>query len=75
MGAIVNRDLSRRIRPVNGITSHKQVVRSDIKIAAKVTLHMDGKAGLWPDDQEKKDKPQQVCVFYVMLAEFIVDNR
>ena len=25
MGAIVNRDLSRRIRPVNGISQHKQV--------------------------------------------------
>ena len=25
MGAIVNRDLSRRIRPINGITQHKQV--------------------------------------------------
>ena len=25
MGAIVNRDLSRRIRPVNGIAQHKQV--------------------------------------------------
>lgn len=26
LGAIVNRDLSRRIRPVNGITAHKQVI-------------------------------------------------
>lgn len=26
LGAIVNRDLSRRIRPVNGITAHKQVL-------------------------------------------------
>ena len=25
MGAIVNRDLSRRIRPVNGVSMHKQV--------------------------------------------------
>ena len=36
LGAIVNRDLSRRIRPINGITAHKQVVRSDIRISAKV---------------------------------------
>ena len=27
MGAIVNRDLSRRIRPVGGIAQHKQVER------------------------------------------------
>ncbi|XP_030760727.1 serrate RNA effector molecule homolog isoform X2 [Sitophilus oryzae] len=59
LGAIVNRDLSRRIRPVNGIVAHKQVVRSDIRIAAKVTLHLDSKASLWVDEEEKKDKPQQ----------------
>ncbi|XP_044270932.1 serrate RNA effector molecule homolog isoform X2 [Tribolium madens] len=58
LGAIVNRDLSRRIRPVNGITAHKQVVRSDIRISAKVALHLDNKVGLWLDE-EKKDKPQQ----------------
>lgn len=59
LGAIVNRDLSRRIRPVNGITAHKQVVRSDIRISARVVLHLDTKAGLWPDDDEKTVKQQQ----------------
>lgn len=69
LGAIVNRDLSRRIRPVNGITAHKQVVRSDIRISAKVVLHMDTKAGLWPDDdEEKKEKPQQVHTIELALV-------
>lgn len=36
LGAIVNRDLSRRVRPVNGITTHKTIIRSDIKLCAKV---------------------------------------
>lgn len=58
LGAIVNRDLSRRIRQVNGITSHKQVVRSDIRICAKVVLHLDSKSGLWPDEEDK-EKPAQ----------------
>ncbi|KAJ3660266.1 hypothetical protein Zmor_004722 [Zophobas morio] len=58
LGAIVNRDLSRRIRPINGITAHKQVVRSDIRISAKVALHLDNKVGLWLDE-DKKEKPQQ----------------
>jgi hypothetical protein len=58
LGAIVNRDLSRRIRPINGITAHKQVVRSDIRISAKVALHLDNRSGLWLDE-EKKEKPQQ----------------
>lgn len=62
LGAIVNRDLSRRIRPVNGIVAHKQVVRSDIRIAAKVTLHLDAKAALWvneDDEQRKRDDKNQ----------------
>ncbi|KRT84371.1 hypothetical protein AMK59_1742, partial [Oryctes borbonicus] len=59
LGAIVNRDLSRRIRPVNGITAHKQVVRSDIRISARVTLHLDTKVGLWLDEEEKKEKIHQ----------------
>ncbi|CAH0546059.1 unnamed protein product [Brassicogethes aeneus] len=57
LGAIVNRDLSRRIRPVNGISAHKNVVRSDIRISAKVTLHLDNKNGLWLEE-DKKEKQQ-----------------
>lgn len=57
LGAIVNRDLSRRIRQVNGITAHKQVVRSDIRISARVALHLDTKVGLWSDEQAAQ--PQQ----------------
>lgn len=59
LGAIVNRDLSRRIRPVNGITAHKQVIRSDIRIAAKVVLYLDSKSGLWIEGHDKTEKPQQ----------------
>lgn len=52
MGAIVNRDLSRRVRPVNGITVHKQVLTSDIKLCAKIAHNLDTKAGLWRIDIE-----------------------
>lgn len=58
LGAIVNRDLSRRIRQVNGITAHKQVVRSDIRISAKVALHLDTKSSLWTEEKESS-QPQQ----------------
>lgn len=51
IGAIVNRDLSRRIRPVNGITAHKTIVRNDIKLCAKIAFNMDEKFNLW--DEEK----------------------
>ncbi|XP_046429120.1 serrate RNA effector molecule homolog isoform X1 [Neodiprion fabricii] len=53
LGAIVNRDLSRRIRTVNGLTSHKQIVRHDIKLSAKIVHNLDNRIGLWNED--KKD--------------------
>ncbi|XP_076041297.1 arsenic resistance protein 2 isoform X2 [Oratosquilla oratoria] len=59
LGAIVNRDLSRRIRTVNGITSHKAVVRSDIKLSAKIIQNLDSRWGLWHD----KDKGGDTMAF------------
>ncbi|KAK8373275.1 hypothetical protein O3P69_020337 [Scylla paramamosain] len=50
LGAIVNRDLSRRIRTVNGITSHRSVVRADIKLAAKIIQNLDSRWGLWAEE-------------------------
>ncbi|XP_037081813.1 LOW QUALITY PROTEIN: serrate RNA effector molecule homolog [Pollicipes pollicipes] len=57
LGAIVNRDLSRRVRTVSGVTSHKQVVRADIKLSARIIQNLDSRYQLWPDpDTEEKDK-------------------
>lgn len=55
LGAIVNRDLSRRIRSVNGISSHKQVVRADIKLAARIIQNLDRQKKLW-DEEEKEEE-------------------
>lgn len=49
----MNRDLSRRIRTVSGITSHKQVVRNDIRLAAKIIQNLDARLGLWVDESDK----------------------
>lgn len=49
----MNRDLSRRIRTVNGLTSHKQIVRHDIKLSAKIVHNLDNRVGLW--NEEKKE--------------------
>ena len=38
LGPIVNRDLSRRIRTVNGITVDRKVVRNDIKLAGILNI-------------------------------------
>lgn len=54
LGAIVNRDLSRRVRPVNGVTAHKTIVRSDIKLCAKIAHNLDIKVGLWLDENNQK---------------------
>ncbi|XP_020834801.1 serrate RNA effector molecule homolog isoform X1 [Phascolarctos cinereus] len=43
----VNRDLTRRVRNVNGITQHKQIVRNDIKLAAKLIHTLDDRTQLW----------------------------
>lgn len=45
----VNRDLARRVRNVNGITQHKQVLRNDIKLAAKLIHALDDRENLWCD--------------------------
>jgi len=52
MGAIVNRDLQQRIRPVNGLVLHKQVTKSDIKNAAKIVQNFDNRWKMW-DDADK----------------------
>lgn len=54
LGAIVNRDLSRRVRPINGITAHKTIVRSDIKLCAKIAFNLDTRANLWTSEDPNK---------------------
>lgn len=59
LGAIVNRDLSRRIRTVNGITSHKQIVRHDIKLSAKIVHNLDNRVGLWNEEKKEENLNKQ----------------
>lgn len=54
MGAIVNRDLSKRIRSVNGITSHRQVARSDMKLCANIINNFDNRSGLWQSTEDEQ---------------------
>eukprot|EP00095_Tigriopus_kingsejongensis_P006385 snap_masked-scaffold117_size339417-processed-gene-1.3 protein:Tk06385 transcript:snap_masked-scaffold117_size339417-processed-gene-1.3-mRNA-1 annotation:"serrate rna effector molecule-like protein" len=55
LGPIVNRDLTRRIRTVNGITVDRKVVRNDIKLAAKVVTNLDKRWSLWEADNGTKN--------------------
>lgn len=56
LAPIVNRDLSRRVRPVNGITNHKTVCKNDIKLCARIAHSLDEKYNLWKDAIEKADE-------------------
>ncbi|XP_059079220.1 serrate RNA effector molecule homolog isoform X2 [Tigriopus californicus] len=51
LGPIVNRDLTRRIRTVNGITVDRKIVRNDIKLAAKVVTNLDKRWNLWQNEK------------------------
>ncbi|XP_074467457.1 serrate RNA effector molecule homolog isoform X1 [Sebastes fasciatus] len=50
----VNRDLARRVRNINGITQHKQVLRNDIKLAAKLIHALDEKGDLWSTKSQEE---------------------
>ncbi|KAL0994318.1 hypothetical protein UPYG_G00120590 [Umbra pygmaea] len=47
LAPVVNRDLVRRVRNINGITQHKQVLRNDIKLSAKLIHLLDDRSILW----------------------------
>uniref|UniRef100_A0A0B7B5L3 Arsenite-resistance protein 2 homolog n=2 Tax=Arion vulgaris TaxID=1028688 RepID=A0A0B7B5L3_9EUPU len=66
LGATLNRELKVRIRAANGITVHKQVMRNDIKIAAKIIQILDQKYSLWEDpEDEKKDEEKELQFGFV----------
>ncbi|XP_043537687.1 serrate RNA effector molecule homolog, partial [Chiloscyllium plagiosum] len=50
LSPVVNRDLARRVRSINGITQHKQIVRNDIKLAAKLIHSLDDRSQLWSSE-------------------------
>ncbi|KAM9348599.1 serrate RNA effector molecule homolog isoform 1-T1 [Symphorus nematophorus] len=56
----VNRDLARRVRNVNGITQHKQVLRNDIKLAAKLIHALDEKGDLWSNKFQEEGQSTEL---------------
>ena len=43
----INRELDQKIKCIIGLTNHKQIVRNDVKIIAKIVDTMDKRWGLW----------------------------
>ncbi|CAG2197503.1 Serrate RNA effector molecule homolog A,Serrate RNA effector molecule homolog B,Serrate RNA effector molecule homolog [Mytilus edulis] len=75
LGATLNRELKQRVRPVNGITAHKQIVQSDIKLAAKIMQNLDTKWRMWEEDpEEKKDDTKDVPCDMVQIRNPILKN-
>lgn len=42
------------MRNINGITQHKQVLRNDIKLAAKLIHALDDKGDLWSSKSQEE---------------------
>uniref|UniRef100_A0A158R582 Serrate RNA effector molecule homolog n=1 Tax=Syphacia muris TaxID=451379 RepID=A0A158R582_9BILA len=55
LGAIVNRDLARRVRSVNGITGHKQVAQNDLRLAAKLVTVFDKKTNIYQPEKDEDE--------------------
>ncbi|XP_036967054.1 serrate RNA effector molecule homolog [Acanthopagrus latus] len=52
LAPVVNRDLCRRVRTVNGLTHHRPVVRNDIRLSARLVHSLDQKGELWAGQME-----------------------
>uniref|UniRef100_F7BHR3 Serrate RNA effector molecule homolog n=1 Tax=Ciona intestinalis TaxID=7719 RepID=F7BHR3_CIOIN len=59
LNPVVNRDLSRRVRPISGIAQHVQCARNDLRNVARLIMHLDGKWKLWEDNKEVKDEDKK----------------
>ena len=59
MGATVNRDLQQRIRPINGLTLHQQITKSDIKNVAKIVQNFDNRWNMWDSEADGNDNCSQ----------------
>lgn len=60
LGAIVNRDLTRKVRVANGITAHKQVAQNDLRLVAKLVQIFDKRWGMYqPDSTENEEEPRK----------------
>ena len=68
LGAIVNKELQQRVRPVNGVTAHRSVAKADIKHCAKIVQNFDERWNLWVEsEEERKDREKKVLksnIFY-----------
>ncbi|VDO28920.1 unnamed protein product [Haemonchus placei] len=68
LSVILNRDLTRRIRGISGVTSHKDVAQNDIKQAAKLVALMDKRIGLFCEDEPKEERDKDIFTGVDLVA-------
>lgn len=69
LNAIINRDITRRVRTNNGIAAHKQVAMNDLKLAIKLTALYDKKVGLFnAADESDADRDMDIRMGVDLVA-------
>ncbi|KAK6739624.1 hypothetical protein RB195_008241 [Necator americanus] len=68
LSVILNRDLTRRIRGISGVSCHQDVARNDIKQAAKLVALMDKKVGLFCEDEPKEERDKDILTGVDLVA-------
>ncbi|EYB91278.1 hypothetical protein Y032_0207g2005 [Ancylostoma ceylanicum] len=68
LSVILNRDLTRRIRGISGVSCHQQVAQNDIKQAAKLVALMDKKIGLFCEDEPKEERDKDIFTGVDLVA-------
>ncbi|KHJ93968.1 hypothetical protein OESDEN_06111 [Oesophagostomum dentatum] len=68
LSVILNRDLTRRIRGISGVSCHQQVAQNDIKQAAKLVALMDKKVGLFCEDEPKEERDKDIFTGVDLVA-------
>ncbi|KAG8430694.1 hypothetical protein GDO86_020125 [Hymenochirus boettgeri] len=69
----VNRDLSYRVRNVNGLTMHRPIVRNDIKLAARLIHALDERAQLWDGEQGEETVSAQNPILK-NITDYLIDE-
>jgi len=72
-GAIVNRELSQRVRPVGLPACHRPVMRADVQLAARLVQQLDRRRGLWQPEEAAADAPAALA-FSIVSANPLLKN-
>uniref|UniRef100_H2Z9S0 Arsenite-resistance protein 2 homolog n=1 Tax=Ciona savignyi TaxID=51511 RepID=H2Z9S0_CIOSA len=75
LNPVVNRDLSRRVRPISGIAQHVQCARNDLRNVARLIMHLDQKWKLWEKkDEDKQAEGEDGNPWLRNISEYLVDE-